>query len=1269
MWDGARKTKMSVKIISIIAMVCLLAAACVGIANATTEESSTTDTNQLLNGSFEEGQTWTGSYKQPAQSEVPAWNTTAFQGKIELFRENTGTYIQNVKLSPTDGLYAAELNADEESTLYQNIKTTPSSVYEWGLDHGARNGTDTMALVIGPKQSVNPSKPNKDGRDQLMQMIDWLIAQGKTTIKTSAGLGEKFTLYSKKFGEKGTFEDNAGNNAFSLTPSTIYTEEWHIWIMASSRATSGTNPWNSYGANSNKSEESVSSGNDSSLDLSKYYLYTVPAGQTNTLFGFVSVGYVDSTISGDKAKTYGNFLDNINFQIYHPLTGSTTSHGSAVVGESGGSSGGAGSSEGHEVTIDHKLATYVPDGQPLKIQAIIRKQDVDDGCQFIGVYYTKLDDNGNPVSVFVKLDGNEIEYSESLTEEQKKGKWIKSYNEVGDIIYTYYLDNIVSSTNLHFIFIKNPTVTYDPNGGKAYIMDDRQYNTDEEPNVYSFKPVANTPDTQLGTDTTFIPPYVSKAAEGQNDGWKFTGWKLTGDIVEYSGDDKVNADQLGSMILPAVHTIACDYSMSGALAEQTTQYFKIYGGNAPLTKTVRETESGARNGVIWQENEGVQYDKQYANIHRGLTMVAQWRWRQAIIPQSRQENGEYSNSDEGGTVVFKSVTDESKENYNPNYNDNGGKSYFAATDETVIIKANANVGWKFIGWYDENDNLVSTNDEYRYFEPKESVKTYYARFSNSITQTYIRQLKNGDSWDNITGDTIATLGRYSYTDAIGMPISSTVLSVGTGYKFLGWYDSNGNKVPDNMLTNEGKTISYTTTEDATYYARFETLYTLNVKKIDGDNSTPLDGAEFNLYRKATAEESADSGITKKTLSYNGSNVRCVLIESKATVLSGGLSTASFSNLFTVENEYYLTESKVPVGYKPLFDPIKITFNNTGTIAYVDGTEYTIINREFNIELKNYLLPDMHFTKTADKTNVTKNEKVAYTISVDIPDYPDDATDKSFYVSDLLPDGLTIDTDSISVKADGTAVSDTVYTLDTAPTSKYTFKLSVDTSQYAAGWSENGGKKLEITYDATFNDDSTTSVNSPETNTATFDYTINPYLADRHVQVTASVDVKTFAIKINKYVEGDESTKLADAKFDLYRTATQTEIDGGLAVTIPYTSIDGIKLEGDKVTDENGVTAFEKYEANADRYDYYVVEVEPPPGYIYLIEAIKVNFAESDVDANGYYTVDITNRASVQLPITGGNGTVIFFVSGIAAIGAALTAYIIYRRKIKSKENK
>ena len=303
-----------------VRMCALLLGFCLVLSLSTGFAAAEGTDNKLKNGSFEEGQTFTNAYTQPVQSEVPSWNTTAFQGKIELFRDNPNIYLTNpnVRLTPTDGTYAAELNADEESTLYQNVKTTPSSVYEWGLDHGARNGKDIMALVIGPKQSVDPSKPSKAGRDQLMQMVDWLNIDNSTITAGAEPL--KYTVYSKKFAANGTFADNAGNNAFSTTPSTIYTEEWHIWIMASERGkdTSKPNPWNSYGSNAEGSAGSGNGSGSTTVDLSKYYLYTVPAGQTETLFGFVSVGYVDSPTTADKAKTYGNFLDNINFQLYHP---------------------------------------------------------------------------------------------------------------------------------------------------------------------------------------------------------------------------------------------------------------------------------------------------------------------------------------------------------------------------------------------------------------------------------------------------------------------------------------------------------------------------------------------------------------------------------------------------------------------------------------------------------------------------------------------------------------------------------------------------------------------------------------------------------------------------------------------------------------------------------------------------------------------------------------------------------------------------------------
>lgn len=926
MKDGNMKKISAEKIRAVIARVLLVAVACAGIVYAA-ETGTTGNTNdrKLKNGSFEEGQTFENAYLQTTT--VASWNTTAFQGKFELFRDNPNTYLTNpnVRLTPTDGLYAAELNADEESTLYQNVKTTPSSVYEWGLDHGARNGKDIMALVIGPKQSMDPSKPNKDGRDQLMQMVDWLNIDVRKI--TAGAKPTRYTVYSKKFAASGAFEDNAGNNAFSLTPSTIYTEEWHIWIMASSRGkdTGKPNPWNSYGSNAEGSAGSDNGSGSTAVDLSKYYLYTVPAGQNETVFGFVSVGYVDSQTTADKAKTYGNFLDNINFQLYHPLSGSTSTHGSAVVGGSDGTTEGEGSSDGHTITVDGKLKTYITHGESLKIQAIVKKTGTDengaplyDGCEFVGVYHTVQDENGNPKTVFLQLAGNEIEYTGSLTDEQKKGKWIKSTNTNGDIIYTYYLANVTSSTDLHFVFIKNHTITYDPNGGNPYVVE-RTYNTNEAKNVYSFKPAAGVSDTEANTSSTFISPYVSHAAEGQNDGWKFMGWLLTGDTVEKVSADisKVNANQLGSLILPAEHTIACDYSLGNASTESAAQYFKIYDGNISLTKTIKRNNTNEVKGVTWKDNDK---EKAYANVHKGLTMVAQWRWRQAFIPQVNS-GSTFTDSANGGTVEITSVTDKSNKNYNAAYNTNGGKSYHAETDETITATATAKDGFTFEGWYDAKGNLVTTNTTYTYTETKESVNTYYARFSGSVTQTYIRQVKNGDNWENTTDDKIGTLGRYEYIDAPGMPISSTA-KAGSGYKFVGWYDSKGNKVADNMLTNKGATISYTTTGNATYYARFQTAYTVKfaaqTKQKDDSFKTDTVGGKVSVASVkdvdgAAASSNATANSGYKFLGWYDKNGNQLSTNATySTIITSAINGVTYYARFeidykpTVENKVYLS---------------------------------------------------------------------------------------------------------------------------------------------------------------------------------------------------------------------------------------------------------------------------------------------------------------------------------------------------------------------------
>lgn len=765
----------------------------------------------LQNGSFENGQTWAdGYYKQPDQAAVPSWNTSAFEGKIELFRENFGIYIPGVTLKPADENYAAELNADEESTLYQVLNTQPSSIYEWSLSHGARTTADTMALIIGPNQSVPDttesqgfrcllSKPNKNGRDQFMQMIDWLDKQGELNGTYTNGLynsGEPITLYSKRFAENGAFKDNAGNNPFSLTPSPFYTQKWQIWLMQDHRTTSGTgtNPWRTYGTSA-----ANNGGNANSSLAEAYYRYTVPTGQRQTLFGFVSVSTEEN-----KGKTFGNFLDGITFTIYHPLTASTTPHGSAIiistlddkqVGR-------------YEVKPDQDVDTYVQRGVALNLEVKFPEA----GVTFAGVYYKTSD--GEKVFIPNRDSGS----GNPWTKDDTNGR------------FTYTTAPVETGVELYFVFIKSPMITYDPNGGDAY--DCGQTGTGEGPNVYSFEP----------NGTQRVLPYTAHAATKTtngipDEGWRFTGWQLSDDNNTVGTDNK-------PLILPGKHTVACNYDFDASGNQQP--FVIINGGN-----TFEEQKDTEGNVTSWRAPDDV---KLYEHDAMGLTLVAQWKWKQTFVPCVKQANGQYTASQSGGTVkINKNEADiESAETY--------GISYFAEEQETITVTATANTGYTFEGWYDENGELKAIEPELTYEVGKGDVRKYYARFVGNVVQNYIRQIPNASGeWIEVTGENVAALDHTRYAVGPGTVVDSTPEADTEDYVFEGWYkQENGSfvRVADSLILNN-RTLSYTVTGDATYYARFVPRVRFEVCYVDGNGnvtSSPVTGEVYGTVSQTEAAE-------------------------------------------------------------------------------------------------------------------------------------------------------------------------------------------------------------------------------------------------------------------------------------------------------------------------------------------------------------------------------------------------------------------------------
>ncbi|QMS90932.1 PEP-CTERM sorting domain-containing protein [Nostoc edaphicum CCNP1411] len=97
----------------------------------------------LINGGFEQtlvpsNQSWASI----DESLIPGWETTATDNKIE---------IQTPRLFHGGALGTdqyAELNANQISTLYQDVETTSGSTMFWRFFHRGRQGVDTMRLSI-----------------------------------------------------------------------------------------------------------------------------------------------------------------------------------------------------------------------------------------------------------------------------------------------------------------------------------------------------------------------------------------------------------------------------------------------------------------------------------------------------------------------------------------------------------------------------------------------------------------------------------------------------------------------------------------------------------------------------------------------------------------------------------------------------------------------------------------------------------------------------------------------------------------------------------------------------------------------------------------------------------------------------------------------------------------------------------------------------------------------------------------------------------------
>lgn len=253
----------------------------------------------------------------------------------------------------------------------------------------------------------------------------------------------------------------------------------------------------------------------------------------------------------------------------------------------------------------------------------------------------------------------------------------------------------------------------------------------------------------------------------------------------------------------------------------------------------------------------------------------------------------------------------------------------------------------------------------------------------------------------------------------------------------------------------------------------------------------------------------------------------------------------------------------------------------------------------------------------EKTNASVGDTVNFEITTDIPTYPELSLNSKYVVSDKAADGLTFG-----------AISK-VY-----------------------GVNEAGNA-----------------------NTAYLDYSNDPYANPETWEgYESSTTVYSFGFDLTK-VDKKTNDALAGAEFEVYSDAQLTNKISFVGTNGNYKKADATQTDEAVTTvavNESGKLILEGLAAGT----YYLKETKAPADYNIARDAFELTVKDTDNDGvaenadnsarfeNGLVTISIPNSNGFQLPTTGGMGTILFTVGGIALIALGAVMIVLIRKNSK-----
>lgn len=474
-------------------------------------------------------------------------------------------------------------------------------------------------------------------------------------------------------------------------------------------------------------------------------------------------------------------------------------------------------------------------------------------------------------------------------------------------------------------------------------------------------------------------------------------------------------------------------------------------------------------------------------------------------------------------------------------------------------------------------------------------------------------------------------------------------------------------------TKNGTSVAYNLN---TQYQLFFTNDANNKYDCSGKNGPALSDAAYKYVSTLNANEKV--GFAKEILEWSLDSTNSVTKYNTIKIET----TASSTIISNIDYGFYLVYLK---------GASDITTSITDVDEYSPAILVNVTETNVGVNMKSSY-------PTVDKTIGNENhgeaaigDEITYTLTSYVPDM----TGYSNYIlrfKDTLSQGLTFK------KINSVTVGNNSLTEDNNGTSGYTQSMSkniltIEINNFI-GYNQHVGDKIVVTYTATLNEQALVGKDA-NNNSAVIEYSNDPSDVTKTDTSTPDiVPVYSFDFIINKYHidEANQEIALSGAKFKLYKDQECTntnevklvkvnasDTDNDAVYRVAKATEDGV----DAISPANGKIHIKGLDANVD---YYLKETEAPTNYNLLFEPIKIKIipAYTDNQLNSYkaeYTyndttsesdntessapiINVENKTGNNLPNTGGMGTVIFTVGGLAIIGIMVGFSVMSKKKKK-----